>query len=67
MKSCRILVLLVLLNVILTGSVFAAEIWVSPKGSDKNMGTKEQPLATVAMALRKARELRRLKDRKSVV
>ncbi|MDB5148187.1 MAG: right-handed parallel beta-helix repeat-containing protein [Mucilaginibacter sp.] len=62
MKSCRILVLLVLLNVILTGSVFAAEIWVSPKGSDKNMGTKEQPLATVAMALRKARELRRLND-----
>ncbi|MFC0512893.1 hypothetical protein ACFFGT_01740 [Mucilaginibacter angelicae] len=62
MKSCRILAFALLLNVILTCSVFAAEIWVSPKGSDKNTGTREQSLATVAMALRKARELRRLND-----
>ena len=42
--------------------VSAAEIWVALNGSDKNAGTKEAPLASVAMALRKARELRRLND-----
>src|ERR1044072_6857336 len=40
----------------------AADIWVSPNGSDANPGTKDKPVATVAMALRKARELRRLND-----
>jgi hypothetical protein len=40
----------------------AADIYVSPVGSDSNPGTKQQPVATVAMALRKARELRRLND-----
>jgi len=40
----------------------AADIYVSPKGSDANNGSKDQPLATVAAALRKARELRRLND-----
>lgn len=40
----------------------AAEIWIAVNGSDKNDGTKEKPLATIAMALRKARELRRLND-----
>lgn len=43
-------------------SINAAEIWVSTSGKDTNIGTKENPLATVAMAVRKARELRRLKD-----
>lgn len=43
-------------------SVNAAEIWVSTKGKDTNAGTKESPLASVHMAMRKARELRRLKD-----
>lgn len=38
----------------------AADFWVSPDGSDKNPGTKEQPLASVELAQRKARELRRL-------
>jgi hypothetical protein len=42
--------------------VSALEIWVSSKGSDKNPGTKEQPMVTLSMALRKARDLRRLKD-----
>ncbi len=44
--------------------VFAApaEIWVAPNGSDQALGTKEQPLATPAMALRRARDLRRLQD-----
>ena len=36
------------------------DIWVSPKGSDANNGSKDQPLATVTAALRKARELRRV-------
>ena len=40
----------------------AADIYVSTGGSDQNPGTKEKPLATVDMALRKARELRRLND-----
>ena len=40
----------------------AAEIYVAVSGSDINPGTHDKPLATVAMALRKARELRRLKD-----
>lgn len=40
----------------------AAEIYVSVSGSDRNDGTAGQPLATISMALRKAREMRRLKD-----
>lgn len=40
----------------------AAEIFVSTTGNDRNAGTSSQPLATVAMALRKARDLRRLND-----
>jgi hypothetical protein len=40
----------------------AADIYVSPKGSDTNIGSKDQPLATVTAALRKARELRRVGD-----
>jgi hypothetical protein len=55
----RVLVLFCCLSVTLT---HAADIYVAKNGSDKNAGTKEQPLASVAMALRKARELRRLND-----
>ncbi|RZK54831.1 MAG: hypothetical protein EOO91_15205, partial [Pedobacter sp.] len=40
----------------------AADIYVSLKGSDNNVGNKEKPLATLHSALRKARELRRLND-----
>ncbi|MFV0541741.1 MAG: L-rhamnose mutarotase [Aestuariibaculum sp.] len=40
----------------------ATEIFVSPTGNDTNVGTKKHPLATLNMALRKARNLRRLKD-----
>src|SRR5699024_9014591 len=32
----------------------------SPNGDDSNQGTKDQPLATISEALRKARNLRRL-------
>ncbi|SFH24576.1 Right handed beta helix region [Pedobacter insulae] len=42
--------------------VSAADIYVSLIGSDLNTGTKENPLATLHAALRKARELRRLND-----
>lgn len=37
-----------------------AEFWVTPGGDDGNLGTREKPLASVSLALRKARELRRL-------
>ena len=40
----------------------AADIFVATNGSDLNDGSKEKPLASVAAALRKARELRRLND-----
>ncbi|MEJ6981400.1 L-rhamnose mutarotase [Pedobacter sp. P351] len=40
----------------------AAEIWVSPNGNNENPGTKQKPLADIGLALRKARELRRLSD-----
>ncbi len=40
----------------------AAEIYVSVKGSDRNVGTKEKPVATLNAAVRRARELRRLND-----
>ncbi|WP_432714485.1 right-handed parallel beta-helix repeat-containing protein [Pedobacter sp.] len=42
--------------------VEAVEIYVSLNGSDQQSGIKEQPLATLNAALRKARELRRLND-----
>ncbi len=43
-------------------TLLAAEIWVSPEGNDKNKGTKEEPLLTIRMAQRVAREMRRLND-----
>jgi hypothetical protein len=54
--------ILTLFLIVLTFSVNAAEIWVSPKGSDSNPGTKEKPMATLSLALRKMRDLRRLND-----
>ena len=58
MKRLHICLAIILLALAGNG----AEIWVSPKGSDSNNGSKDQPLATVSAALRKARELRRLGD-----
>jgi hypothetical protein len=55
-------VLIIFLITVSTFTLNAAEIWVSPQGKDTNIGTKSSPLATVQMAVRKARELRRLKD-----
>ena len=42
--------------------VQAADIWVAPQGSDGAPGTQDQPKASLAAALRQARELRRLND-----
>jgi hypothetical protein len=47
---------------LLAASTQAADIWVAPNGSDRNPGTAEKPLATLNMALRQARDLRRLHD-----
>lgn len=38
----------------------AYELWVSPEGNDKNPGSESKPFATINMAQRKAREIRRL-------
>jgi hypothetical protein len=43
----------------------AADIYVSPNGSDRNNGSKEKPFATLNRALRAARELRRLNHESS--
>ncbi|MES1226433.1 MAG: hypothetical protein ABUT20_63745, partial [Bacteroidota bacterium] len=55
---CCLLVLLLLVYF----PARAADIYVAVNGSDLNDGSKEKPLATVAAALRKAREMRRLND-----
>lgn len=38
------------------------DIWVAPNGADINLGTKENPLQTVSMAIRRVREMRRLSE-----
>ncbi|GAB3947312.1 hypothetical protein GCM10028805_19330 [Spirosoma harenae] len=54
---------LLVLAFLLPSLLFAqAEIWVSPDGSDANVGTKDKPLASLQLAVRKVRELRRLND-----
>ena len=42
--------------------LLAGEIWISPKGSDFNDGTRRSPKATLTSALRQAREWRRTED-----
>ena len=42
--------------------LLAGEIWISPKGSDFNDGTRQSPKATLTSALRQAREWRRTGD-----
>ncbi|ACU04975.1 L-rhamnose mutarotase [Pedobacter heparinus] len=61
MRSVKIYLVL-FITLLLMGELKAADIYVSLKGSDHNPGTKTQPVATLANALRKARELRRLND-----
>ena len=60
MKRLPRLLFVYILLFALTGN--AADIYVSPRGNDRNPGTKEQPLATLQAAIRKARDLRRLND-----
>src|SRR6056300_1343084 len=63
MKLNKCLSSLVILLFLCIGSVYSAtEVWVSKKGNDTNVGSKEDPLATLNMALRKARNMRRLND-----
>lgn len=52
----------VLFLIALCFPLFSFEIWVSPDGCDTNPGTEEKPVATILMAQRKAREMRRLND-----
>ena len=59
MKMMRICVPVFLLFVSVVAN---AQIYVSTQGSDKNNGTPDHPYATVAAALRKAREIRRLHE-----
>jgi hypothetical protein len=49
---------------VVSAGAFAApaEIWVSPTGDDTNAGTEAKPLKSPWLALRKARELRRMGD-----
>ncbi|MDI9363759.1 MAG: right-handed parallel beta-helix repeat-containing protein [Flavobacterium sp.] len=61
MKRLQNLVFLVLACCI-CHTAFAVDIWVATNGNDKNIGTQNQPLASIAAALRKARDLRRLND-----
>ena len=42
--------------------LLADEIWISPKGSDFNDGTRQSPKATLTSALRQAREWHRTED-----
>lgn len=51
-----------LMIAVVATSAIGAEIWIAPDGNDHNPGTREQPVATPALALRQARELRRLHD-----
>ncbi len=39
-----------------------SEVWVAPTGNDQALGNKTEPLASLSMAFRKVRELRRLKQ-----
>ncbi len=41
-----------------------SEVWVAPTGNDQAAGSKQEPLGSLSMALRKVRELRRLKQHK---
>ena len=43
-------------------AIGTGEIWISPKGSDFNDGTRQSPKATLTSALRQAREWRRTED-----
>lgn len=58
----RLLRLLPVYFLLFATTASAADIYVAPNGSDTNTGSKENPLATLQAAIRKARNLRRLND-----
>lgn len=61
--ASQILIAGFLLSVVGRGSAQpspTSELWVSTLGSDRNAGTRDDPFASLAAALRKAREWRRL-------
>ncbi len=63
MKRSKLLIILVLALFLPTQADIVAQstdIWVSPSGDDKNMGSREAPKKTLHSALRQAREYRRL-------
>ena len=47
-----------LLLVLLAGRLWAADIYVSPAGDDKNSGTKVKPFASIARARDAARKIK---------
>ncbi|TCD12247.1 L-rhamnose mutarotase [Pedobacter frigidisoli] len=55
-------IIFLLIFSLLSFKASAVDIYVAKNGSDANLGTKEKPLATLHLAIRKARELRRLND-----
>ncbi|MBN2165143.1 MAG: right-handed parallel beta-helix repeat-containing protein [Marinilabiliaceae bacterium] len=57
----KIFKLIALFLIVAGVNAYAIDIWVSPSGNDANKGTKDSPLASIMMAQRKAREMRRLR------
>lgn len=53
---------LIALSLLTLGNVSALDIWVSPKGSKNASGTFADPFSNVSLAIRKAREARRLEN-----
>ena len=62
----RLTFLLLFCCLLVDTSTMAMDIYVSPNGADQNVGSKEKPLASLNMALRKVREWRRLNQSKLV-
>ncbi|MFD2287681.1 L-rhamnose mutarotase [Pedobacter petrophilus] len=60
MKRISLFILFIFVGMFLEAG--AVDIYVSLTGAETNPGTKEKPLASLHSAIRKARELRRLKD-----
>lgn len=58
-RPSRVGLFAIFLSAAFAVSAAPAELWVSPDGNDRAAGTREQPFATIQMAQRKARELRR--------
>jgi hypothetical protein len=62
----RLLFISMIILACMSSQYCEGQIFVSPTGSDKNIGTEKAPFATLSKALLHVRELRRLQD-KSIV